>query len=600
MRYGWSVVLVVLIVLMVLVGCGDGEEGTSPATNNGSSDGVTSNTTAGGTTSSNGSSTGTTSNGGGTAATSSGGTTQPNTTNRAPVLDKIGSKRARMGRELVFDVTASDPDDDRLNFSVFGELPQGAKFDKGTQQFSWTPGQEQLGDVTILTFAVTDGDLEDRETVQMTVVDGDDNSAPELTNPGDQLVVAGMTLELQLEATDPDGDMLRYSIDGPAPPDSSLNEETGLFVWTPRVGDQGANLRVLFVASDGQAQDDALVRLVVSELELSLGDIDAQQVRLGEELRLPLPIDNPAGLEVSCSTIGLLPASATFDTEACTLIWTPADVELVGQSVELGFQVRAEEDGEPVTLVTTVTIAILAPLSMDDTCVADPLEPNDFIEDATVVGTALAEQGLTHCNEDWDVFRVELAQGQQLEAWLLFAHAQKDLDMDVYLGDATTPLATSWSLTDDEQLTLEAPVDGFYYVEVFSLQEGQAEYDIALNIQDGPQCMDDDAEPNDTAEAATLITDGFGASAIICPNNPDRYAIVLEQGQPLRVTIVFEETVDLDLWVLSPSGQRWTSAGVLEVEEVIIPSSDAAGTWQIEVYGFEGASGEYLMEVVAP
>ena len=114
-------------------------------------------------------------------------------------------------------VEATDQDGDMLVFSVFGELPEGAKFDKTRRQFTWTANPNQVGQLVILTFAVTDGDLEDQETVQMTVVSERDKSAPELTPPGDQLVRVGETLELRLEATDPDGDTLSFGIDGPAP-----------------------------------------------------------------------------------------------------------------------------------------------------------------------------------------------------------------------------------------------------------------------------------------------------------------------------------------------------------------------------------------------
>ena len=575
------------LALVWAVGCGGDDGGSSDGDTTGGTTGGTSTSGTGGGTSNS------------TSNSTSGGTTG-GSGNRAPTLDKIGSKRARLGRELAFEVMAEDPDGDRLSFSVFGELPEGAKFDKTTRRFTWTPSPSQLGQLVILTFAVSDGDLEDRETVQMTVVEGGDNSPPELLNPGDQIVRAGETLELQLEATDPDGDALQFSIDGPAPASGALDPETGLFTWTPTLDDQGASLRVLFVVSDGQAQDDALVRLVVSELELTLGEIDAQQVRLNEELRFALPIDNPAGLAVACSVVGQLPSGASFDPSSCTFAWTPTDAALVGQSVEVGFQVEADEGGEPVVLITTATIAILPPEQMNDPCTEDPFEPNDFIEDATTVTSdGFLETGLTVCEGDWDVYRVELTQGQQLDVLALFEHAQKDLDIDLYLGDAETPLLTSWSVTDNEQITLaEAPEDGTYYIEVYSLQAGQAQYDISIEIQESSACADDANEPNNSPEAATSVADGFESEAIICPDNPDLYRARLSQGQLLRTTIIFDgREGDLDLRVTSPSGMTWSSAGVRDIEEVIVPSTDAAGDWLIEVYGFSGATTGYLIEV---
>ena len=54
-----------------------------------------------------------------------------------------------------------------------------------------------------------------------------------------------------------------------------------------------------------------------------------------------------------------IPSGANFDTDACTFSWTPTDASLVGQSVEVGFQVEADEGGEPVPLVAAATLAIL-------------------------------------------------------------------------------------------------------------------------------------------------------------------------------------------------------------------------------------------------
>ncbi len=89
--------------------------------------------------------------------------------NQPPSLAAIGDKRAVVGESLVIFLRASDPDSSILEFSVVGDLPLGAKFDKEAARFNWTPTTEDLGSEWLITFTVSDGELNDRETITITV-----------------------------------------------------------------------------------------------------------------------------------------------------------------------------------------------------------------------------------------------------------------------------------------------------------------------------------------------------------------------------------------------------------------------------------------------
>ena len=59
--------------------------------------------------------------------------------NQAPILDPIGNKSVADGNDLIFAITASDPDNDRLTLTA-GNLPSGSDFTDngdGTGSFSW-------------------------------------------------------------------------------------------------------------------------------------------------------------------------------------------------------------------------------------------------------------------------------------------------------------------------------------------------------------------------------------------------------------------------------------------------------------------------------
>lgn len=77
----------------------------------------------------------------------------------------------KTGRNLSFTLSATDPDNDFLVYSV-ANLPPGATFDSQTGEFSWTPGYDQAG-IYDVHFEVSDGSLTDSEDITITVYDAD-------------------------------------------------------------------------------------------------------------------------------------------------------------------------------------------------------------------------------------------------------------------------------------------------------------------------------------------------------------------------------------------------------------------------------------------
>ncbi|MCI0330420.1 MAG: carboxypeptidase regulatory-like domain-containing protein [candidate division Zixibacteria bacterium] len=89
-----------------------------------------------------------------------------------PVLASIGNKFVLAGRELAFNVSASDPDGTTPSFSITG-LPSGAIFFdslNGRGRFSWTPTLSQVGNHDV-TFTASDGSLTDSEPITIAVID---------------------------------------------------------------------------------------------------------------------------------------------------------------------------------------------------------------------------------------------------------------------------------------------------------------------------------------------------------------------------------------------------------------------------------------------
>ena len=132
--------------------------------------------------------------------------------NSAPILEPIGNKTVAEEETLSFVVTASDPSDSPTNvvtLSVTG-LPAGATFNVNTGVFSWTPTETQQGVYNVTFTATDDGspNLSDSETITITV--GEVNVPPVFHDsiPDVTMTRAEDARTIDLNVTDPDGDML--------------------------------------------------------------------------------------------------------------------------------------------------------------------------------------------------------------------------------------------------------------------------------------------------------------------------------------------------------------------------------------------------------
>ncbi len=99
--------------------------------------------------------------------------------NDAPVLAAIGNKSIAQDALLTFTAAASDVDtSDVLTFTLDPGAPSGASINAATGLFTWTPG---VGPgVYPLTVRVSDGALDDAETISITVSQAGDTAPPQV------------------------------------------------------------------------------------------------------------------------------------------------------------------------------------------------------------------------------------------------------------------------------------------------------------------------------------------------------------------------------------------------------------------------------------
>ncbi|MGJ6963005.1 PQQ-dependent sugar dehydrogenase [Streptosporangium sp. G11] len=91
------------------------------------------------------------------------------TPNRAPAVEAVADRTAKLGTELTVAVTTSDPDGDTLTHAL-GQAPEGAVIDAATGTVRWTPATVPSAPVPF-EVTVSDGELSARTAFSVTVVD---------------------------------------------------------------------------------------------------------------------------------------------------------------------------------------------------------------------------------------------------------------------------------------------------------------------------------------------------------------------------------------------------------------------------------------------
>ncbi|MEE9344957.1 MAG: Ig-like domain-containing protein [Methylococcales bacterium] len=177
--------------------------------------------------------------------------------NQPPVLSMIGNRVVVEDELLEIILTGSDPDGDNLSYSA-SNLPTGAAFNDngdGTATFSWMPNFDQAGNYPNVLFTVTDNGVpaqSDSESITFTV--GDGNRPPVFISIGNSTVVEGQLLEFTMNAFDPEGNNLSYTI-GNTPAGATFNDNgdnTATFSWVPDFG-QAGSYDVTFTVNDNSA-----------------------------------------------------------------------------------------------------------------------------------------------------------------------------------------------------------------------------------------------------------------------------------------------------------------------------------------------------------
>ena len=162
--------------------------------------------------------------------------------NQPPVLSFIGDRTVTVGSTLQFTVSASDPDDDPLIYSV-APLPANAAFDAGTRLFAFTPIVSQVGSFS-LTVAASDGKGGTAsESIRITVTAG---LAINITTPTNGATVPSGQLTVRGSITNPTGGEVGLMVNG-----VSTATQQNAFVGLVFVSPETTSLTAIVTSKNG-------------------------------------------------------------------------------------------------------------------------------------------------------------------------------------------------------------------------------------------------------------------------------------------------------------------------------------------------------------
>ena len=230
------------------------------------------------------------------------------------------------GQAYLFAPSASDPAGNALTFSIINR-PSWSTFSTSTGQLTGTPNAANVGSYANITISVSDGILTaSLPAFTVTVSASVTDAPPTITGNPATSVNAGSAYSFTPRASDPDGDVLTFSIQN-QPSWANFDSETGQLSGTPLAANIGSYPDILISVSDGTLTA-SLPAFTISVSQTSaagpptITGNPATSVNAGSAYSFTPSASDPAGNALTFS-IRNQPSWANFDSETGQLSGTP-------------------------------------------------------------------------------------------------------------------------------------------------------------------------------------------------------------------------------------------------------------------------------------
>ena len=271
--------------------------------------------------------------------------------NRPPTISSTPRTATRLGSSYMYVVEAADLDGDPLTYHL-DTAPAGMAID-ARGLITWEPTAIQLGD-HLVAVRVEDGrGGVATQNFTLTVVTQYSNGLPVITSNPPPTATAGQVYGYNATGTDPDGDLVVWSLDrGPA--GLSIDATRGSVRWTPAFDQLGTHEVALRLTDTlgGSATQTFNVTVQAVNLPPAISSVPPAAAMVGRPYTYAVRGNDPDGDPLTFR-LAAAPAGMTIDPPTGFITWTPAANQAGGQQV-----VVRVEDGRGWVGIQTYTVIV--------------------------------------------------------------------------------------------------------------------------------------------------------------------------------------------------------------------------------------------------
>ena len=267
---------------------------------------------------------------------------EPTLENQVPEITSTANGIAALDRPYFYSVTARDLDGDSLTYRLL-DSPEGMVIDPNGL-IAWQPDAEDFGDRTV-TVEVSDyrGGTA-RQTFNLNVVSQVNNSAPAIVSNPALAATVGRQYAYDLEAIDPDGDLVALGLDS-GPIGMRFDAENGKLLWTPTAEQLGPHQVSIRASDPNGASTSHTFEINVRGINVApiISSTPSTQASVGNPYRYQVKAIDIEGDTLSYRLTDA-PEGAQIDELTGLVEWIPDSVGASAIAVEVSDRFGASTD----------------------------------------------------------------------------------------------------------------------------------------------------------------------------------------------------------------------------------------------------------------